>query len=198
MKSLGPLIFFLFILFQVVRAIVAASKKGAEHEEQHDESDEQRRMREIQERIRKKIAERRGGAAPPATLAPGESRPRPTGAAPPPVAGPLDPFGGPAHREGLRRIFQPPEPPPIAPAPADAEILERQEKLAAEMRALETARRTAVRSAAQFATEQSGGGAQMAASAAVRAGWLTDLRDPKTLRRAIVLREILGAPVGLR
>jgi hypothetical protein len=31
-----------------------------------------------------------------------------------------------------------------------------------------------------------------------RAGLLADLRDPTELRRAFVLREVLGPPVGLR
>jgi hypothetical protein len=40
-------------------------------------------------------------------------------------------------------------------------------------------------------------GSEAAAVPAARA-WMADLREPQSARRAIVLREILGTPVGLR
>jgi len=72
MRSLFPLLVVLFVVFRLISAIITASKKGSENEAQVDETEEQKRMREIQERIRKKIAERRGGVVP---LAPRNSQP---------------------------------------------------------------------------------------------------------------------------
>lgn len=205
MKSIFPYLVFIFLLVQFVRAMLAAQKQSAAHEEEHDETDEQRRMREVQERIRRKIAERRGeGHAPaapePAPLATDQPRPRPTVMAPPPVAGgPLETLGG----EILRKVLEQPAartaPPPMAGAHAaeQAAILARQQELAEQMRELEAARQAAQRRAAGLAAEQAAA-AQAAAATKAREGWLGELRDAKNLKRAIVLREVLGTPVGLR
>src|SRR5476651_925479 len=84
------LLIFGFVLFSVVRAVMRAAQLSAEHQAGTNETEEQKRMREIQERIRRKIAERRGGAAP------GTEAPR--APSPPPLlrpasVGPTDPFG---------------------------------------------------------------------------------------------------------
>jgi len=65
------------------------------------------------------------------------------------------------------------------------------------MRALEHTRRSAGRRAAE-AVEGNAAAARVTAAAVHRAGWIADLRDPQGLRRAFVLREVLGPPVGLR
>jgi hypothetical protein len=194
-----PLLVFLFVLFSVIRAIVRAAQLSQAHKSTANETDEQRRVREIQERIRKKIAERRGGTAP---LAPVESAPV-TRDAPtmPPLrpasVPPLEPFGGPSRRlviESLRRAATPREEPP----PIDAATLERQQKLAEEIRALDEARALAERRAAQVVTQRDNAKASSSVATARHADWLGDVRDPQALRRAIVLREVLGAPVALR
>ena len=59
-----PLLAFAFIVFSVVRAIKRAREQSAEHEAGETESDEQRRVREIQQRLRRVAAERRGRVAP--------------------------------------------------------------------------------------------------------------------------------------
>jgi hypothetical protein len=88
-------------------------------------------------------------------------------------------------------------PPPLAPAASSlrSEELERQRVLAEQLAALEAERAAARRRAEEVAAA----GAVRAAGvarAATRLG--DDLRDPGALRRAVLLREVLGTPVGLR
>lgn len=194
-----PQLIFAFVVLQAVRAIFRAAKLSKEQQASENETDEQRRVREIQERIRKKIAERRGGAAPAEPFAPtapeepqGGPLMRPTEPAPP-----VDPFGGPSTRrwvgETMRRAIAP-EPPPLI----DTAALARQEELAEQIRALEEARLVAARRAAQVVAQRDNAAASSSTASASHAGWLGDLHDPQALRRAFVLREVLGAPVALR
>lgn len=188
-----PLLVFAFVLFSVIRAIVRAAQLSA-NQKGASETEEQRRVREIQERIRRKIAERRGSAAPP------EPTPEePAAQAPvlqPSRVPPLEPFGGPSRRmviETMRRMI-----PPEEPAPFDTAVLQRQQKLAEQIRALDEARVATGRRAAQAVAQRENAMASSSAALARHAIWLGDLRDPQTLRRAFVLREVLGAPIGLR
>jgi hypothetical protein len=67
------------------------------------------------------------------------------------------------------------------------------------MRALDEARAAAQRRAAQLAVatkEEAGTGGAVRSLA--RGNLLADLREPESLRRAFVLREVLGPPVALR
>ena len=84
-------------------------------------------------------------------------------------------------------------------AATNAAVLERQQQLADQMRALEAARvleqRRAVQVTAALKTESESERGMLVGS---RGGLLADLRDPSSLRRAFVLREVLGPPVGLR
>lgn len=155
--------------------------------------DQEERARRIREEIQRKIAERRRQGAPP-----------------PPMPAPpkLDPF---------RPVFQEsaaPVPPPLRPAepetmreaaPAaydDSAALERQRRLAEQMQELEERRRAARREATAAARAQQEPALAAAASAAPAAGGMrslgAELRDPRALRRAFVLREVLSAPVALR
>jgi hypothetical protein len=125
-----------------------------------------------------------------------------------PPARPLDPFGGPLKRvlgELERRIEeqQMPKPPPIPTRQmrewSEAARLEREQQEAAELRALEEARDLAVRRAAEHARQlEQAARAESALLAASRARLVQDLRDPQGLRRAFLLREVLGTPVGMR
>jgi len=165
------------------------------------ESEEQvERTRRVQAEIRKKIAERRGGGV--------EQRPSTTirERIPPLVrpaqTPPLDPFGGPMRRiireleeAAEKRLESQPDPEEAARAAA----VERQQRLASEMRVLE-AQRLAEQKRAQGIAAMT----KRTQSDSVRLGSLpaddirSGLRDPRELRRAIVLREILGAPVAFR
>lgn len=202
-ERLGLIIFLVIFLSQIVRGVLRARKAKEEHEAGYDETAEGRRVREIQERIRRQVSERRGQTAaepPPLEREVGE----------PPVARPEttqlpEIFGGPLGRmlEDLQKRAQP-QPDPPAPPPIYAEVsnrgeVERQERLAEELRVLEEQRVFINRRAAHVAAEKT---AETNSSSGVRTAardrMLGDLRDPAALRRAFVLREVLGPPVGLR
>ena len=173
-----PLIFVLLVVVSIVRNVLRLTKKMNENSSaprQPDGSDTAmaERTRRIQDEIRRKIAERRG------TTVVTEAQPVGSHMEPPEIVEEL----------------------PVAPAYASpsAAVLERQQQLADQMRALELARAAEVRRAVtanvalKTASESRGG---MLASA--RVDLLADLREPASLRRAFVLREVLGTPVGLR
>jgi len=167
------------------------------------EADDPFRAEKVREEIRRKIAQRRGGAP----------LPEPVRAEPPmveekkfpmpPLARPLAPtdtFGGP-NRPLVRRTetVRPVEPVPAAVATTIASetyaaSLERQEQLATKMRELAEQRAMVARKAAAVAVTD----AAVAHSALAGNELRHDLRDPRSLRRAMVLREILGVPVALR
>ncbi len=150
--------------------------------------DEAERTRRVQEEVRRKIAERRGRPAEDPSMA--ESRPASVSGGwreivERRIAAPstLDPFGGPG-----RRVVKPsPAPERFPPAdPDDPAVLERQRRLAAMSRAVEP-----VPALPAFGTA-------LDAQPVVISPWLAELREPAGVRRAILLREILGPPVGLR
>lgn len=187
-----PLLAFVFIVFSVMRAIKRAREQSAEHEAGESESDEQRRVREIQQRIRRIAAERRGQAAP----APVESDEPPVIVSPP-LTEPLDPFRR-VLAELERRVQPAPVATPLALEVNAAEVA-RQERLAEEMRVLEEAQALARRRAAQLAAAaQENAASEAGRLTSGRQRLLQDLSDPESLRRAFVLREVLGPPVALR
>lgn len=156
--------------------------------------EQEERARRIREEIQRKIAERRGQAVPPPMPAP----PR------------LDPFRPvfqetPASVPPPLRREAPAVPPPLRVEPVDAyedaEALERQRRMAEQLAQLEEQRREARRAAQRAfdSTEQQAATTQAAKAAGVGARRLSaELRDPRSLRRAFLLREVLDAPVALR
>ena len=162
------------------------------------ESENLERTRRIQEEIRRKIAERRGTAAPPPLPPAHAERPlAPPLVAPRPVAGSM---GG--LRERLEAKLAEMQARETARAAAqarqqhgeaEARLLEA-EKLAAQQRA--TAGLLLARKDAQAAAAVQA--AAVAPGARPSRAWVDELRDPQSVRRAMVLREVLGAPVGLR
>lgn len=198
---------FVFIAISMARAIRKAMQQKETHDATTDETEEQANLRRIREGIRRKIAERRSGGAP------GEVPPVMTETAapvPPPlvrtlVPAPtpqLEPFGGPAKREMAefeRRVQPKVFTPPPAPVVSEAAALARQEELAEQMRMLEESRMLARRRAAEIAAmQQAEKESESGALKTARGALLADLLDPKSVRRAFVLREVLGAPVALR
>jgi predicted nucleic acid-binding Zn ribbon protein len=107
----------------------------------------------------------------------------------------LDPFGGLITRTA-RTVFEKraPEPPPL-PVRASA-ALERQEEIVTQMAALQEKQDAAQATAAARAAEISWTDSTRTASGP--SAWRNDLRSPADLRRAIVLRELLGPPLALR
>lgn len=204
LERLPIVIFVVVFIAQIVRGFLRTKSSQVEPPPRHDEMEQDRRTREIQEDIRRKIAERRAGR-------PVEPTPRELREAQPepPVVARRDPTAIPDVPEPLRRMLeqlekkvQPkPMPAPVAPPPlmerrAEAE---RQERLAEELRALEEARATTARRAANIAAAKAEAArSEGALRSAARGRVLDDLRDPESLRRAFVLREVLGPPVGLR
>lgn len=199
LERLGLVIFLVIFLSQIVRGVLRARKAREDHEAGYDETEEGKRVREIRERIRRQAAERGGQP----TAAPSPEREF----GEPPVARPEttqlpEVFGGPLGKmlEELQKRAQPPppEPPPIYAQVDNSAEIARQEQLAEEIRALEEQRALAQRRAAQIAAAKAATAQAGAASRALRDRTFGDLRDPESLRRAVVLREILGPPVGLR
>jgi len=151
------------------------------------------RTRKIREEIRRKIEERRGQAGAP--TAPDPVRPRlrpeeqsPEATPPPPLVLQLPPV--------VREVLRPApseRAPAAAPAMDEAELY-RQQALAGQLREIVERKIAAERrAAAAVPTDQ-----EAAALAARRGAVLDDLRDADALRRAILLREVLGPPVALR
>ena len=193
-----PLFVIVFIVISIVRAMNQAKEAREKHEKGGAETGEERRLREVQERIRRAIAERRGepveAEAPPLLET---SQPRTSWTQDPQ---PTDPFGGPLRRV-LESLERSPEPPVVAPPVAETRNAElvRQQHLAGQLRALAENRAIDQRRAASRASDlvdsaNSEAGMREAAHTRLQ----EDLTDVASLRRAIVLREILGTPVGLR
>jgi hypothetical protein len=141
------------------------------------------RTRRIREDIQRKIAERQRGRL--------DRQPEPQ---PAPVSYEAPP---PLVREVV--IERAPEPARATAARIDlqrqAEILERQNAIAEQLRELETMKAAAVRRS-EF--ERQIADTQTESKVAARGALLDDLRESTALRRAFVLREVLGPPVALR
>jgi hypothetical protein len=136
-------------------------------------NDDTERTRRIQEEIRKKILERAGGSV--------KSAPTPP-AMPSPALPARETYKEPSREE--------------SEVVADMAMLERQQQLAAKLRELQAQQREHDRPAEVFAEKTAL--AMAASGTAVRGSILADLRNPASIRRAIVLREVLGTPVGMR
>jgi hypothetical protein len=167
----------LFLVAIAVVAILQRLKKAPEGEESRRTApataEEEERTRRIQEEIRRRIMERRGlvPAAPQSGDDGEEARPFPS--APPMI-------------EEIRPVRV--EPPPVVVVdPKIAVELKRQQEMIERVRQLEAATRLR----AAMATVST-----VAAEPVDRS--LPDLQSRGGLRRAILLREILGPPVGLR
>jgi len=169
------------------------------------EADDETRAEQVREEIRRKIAARRAGTALPEPVLterlPAEPVPEPRFELPPvlrprPAVGPTDTFGGPMI-PALRRRDEAPqaEVSPVAVSTETLEAsLERQEQLAIKLQELADQRALAERRAAAVVVTQAAVARHALAGDELR----RDLRDPRSLRRAMILREVLGAPVGLR
>jgi flagellar basal body-associated protein FliL len=157
-------------------------------------ADDELRNEQVRDKVRRMIAERRGEAVPPEW------------SAPPAMPEPEEErsFRSPPIEEPPELALPPPLSPPVWSQKAEAadslakETLEaslvRQEQLAVELQSLNEQRVLAARRAAVVAE----GEAVVARRDLVSNELRHDLRDPRSLRRAMVLREVLGPPVALR
>ena len=172
------------VLFLIVIAVVAmlqklkqAHTRDAAGPASAADQEDAERTRRIQEEIRRRIRERRALA--------------PTG--PPPVSEAEEPVFPPPPPmiEEVRPVVVPP-PLPVEDATATAGIaaeFARQQKLLERLQAFKAAHPASVVAAPQMSWE---------AVTPAAGRFVTDLRNPASLRRAIVLREILSPPLGLR
>jgi hypothetical protein len=204
LEHLGIVVVVVLFLSQIIRGVMQQSRKSPPPDVGRDDGNEERRVREVQEQIRRQIAARRAGQptadTPPSLARTEEPRPVPRAE----TTQMPEPFGGPLGRmlEELQRKAQPqhvPEPPPLVIERRNAAELERQQRLADEMKVLQEAKLIAARRATHLAEDrQALAQSEPALRTGARARLLADLSDAQSLRRAFVLREVLGAPLGLR
>lgn len=148
----------------------------------HDDTQDADRARRIREEIRRKIAERAAGG--PVRI------PEPAPEPPPLFRGDSG-----APRPVARPLASRPEP----AANTDAvEILERQQRLREQMESLERARQMELAAARAAAASMTAPAAGQVTPGPARLRLQDELRQKEGLRRAVLLREILGPPVGLR
>jgi hypothetical protein len=190
------------LIIYIIKAIISAfddsdAKRKVVRRPAVQDPEAAERTRRVQEEIRKKIAARRAGAPGQAPAQPGTT---PASRVPPLVrptsVPPIDTFGGPMR--GVPKVKEPVAARQAVPE-LDAEtaaIIERQRQLAEQMQALEAAKRAQQQRAGEIGAARSV--VPATSGAQVRREVVAELRDPHALRRAIVLREVLGAPVGLR
>ncbi len=178
---------------QLMKAARTGQKGGEEtpappKEYEFDDPELAERTRKIREEIRRKIEQRRGQAYQPQPVPPVVVEPSPEATPPPVMQLPR------VVREVM--IQRVPAPAPVrAETSAQAEEMERQNALAERLREAEIMREGAAKRAAfEAATADK----EPALLAATRTTVLEDLREPAALRRAFILREVLGPPVALR
>jgi len=154
------------------------------------EADAQSRTRRVQEEVRRKIAERQAGRRP-AAIPPASY----TGPVASPVVAPRPVADRPSWMDRGRDSapIQIEEPPTEVSAEETAALV-RQQKLADQLNALNEADRAA--QARQSAAITAG--VTPAPVNTPAEGWLAELREPPGVRRAILVREILGPPVCFR
>jgi hypothetical protein len=145
-------------------------------------NEEAERVRRIQEEIRRKILQRTSGGAAPA-------RPQP----PPELPEPVMAKPRAQEREDAYSLSRDDS---TELASREKALLEQQQDPLARMRDLEANRRqSSSRKAEAFAEKTT---AALGSAAAEKGSLLADLRNTSSVRRAVILREILGTPVGLR
>lgn len=170
------------VLAQMMKALFGKKGDDAEAPPQEEFEDPElaERTRQIREEIQRKIEQRAKGYP---TEPPRAPRPEPEPAAPPIIR---EVVGGPPSAAKPATRFE---------AQRQAEILEEQAALMERLRQAELMKAAAQkRTEFEIATEDH----TAAKRAATRSSVVDDLRSPETLRRAFILREVLGPPVALR
>lgn len=207
LEHLGIVVVVVLFIVQMVRGVLEQAKNRQPPPMRRDASDEERRTREVQEQIRRQIAARRAAQsqpeAPPVLQreqeAPPVARPETTQMPAPFGEGPLGRMLEELQRKAQQHLPTPPSPPPIVVEKRNMAELERQQRLADELKALEEARHVAQRRAAHVAADRLAViESEPALRSVARQQVIADLSDAQSLRRAFVLKEVLGTPVGLR
>lgn len=195
LENLFAVVIVASVIAQIVKAVRGQKEPGEDAspsapeagESQFGDPEEDERTRRIREDIRRRIAERQGGPTPPLAESGAEFEAEPPVFEPEPPVVPRSIISerAPEAAAALSRIE----------AQRRAEILEQQTALAERMRELEGMKAAAQRRAAFEALSVSPAEEQRKKT---RGAVVDDLRSPEALRRAFVLREVLGPPVALR
>jgi hypothetical protein len=159
------------------------------------DADEADRTKRVMEELRRKREQRSGAGAAPAKPVPSTAPAQPARSfdAPPPVF--EDPMA--QMMKQLAKRFAPE--PESRPEEDDSAVLERQRKLEAKIAALEEQKKATLRKAASISAQTQAETQTMGERAIPQLpDLLASLSDPLAIRRAIVLNEVLGKPVGLR
>jgi hypothetical protein len=214
-EALLPILFF---VIYAISQVVGGKKKGDEEtlDPEEEETDAMERARQIREEIRRKIAERQGGGSERSTGT-AQAAPAPRSSYDPTVPEPLQRNQPAPVREPVPppRAAPVPQPATVEPAAASSDdggilkrLHEQRRRLAEARREQEKARQSARamenRAFAKTSAQQRKKSMLVEAPAVqsratgVRSALLADLTDPVSIRKAIVLREVLDKPVGLR
>jgi hypothetical protein len=208
LEHLGIVVVVVLFIVQMIRGVLEQAKNRQPRPMQRDAGDEERRTREVQEQIRRQIAARRAAQnqpeAPPVLQreqeTPPTARPETTQMPAPFGEGPLGRMLEELQRKAQQHLPTPPPPaPPVVQERRHLAEIERQQRLADELKALEEARHVAQRRAAHVAADRLAViESEPAMRSVARKRLLDDLDGAESLRRAFVLKEVLGTPVGLR
>ncbi len=162
------------------------------------EAEEAERTRRLMEELRRKRAERSGEPLAPLASEPARLPKPPIVVAParrfenpPPVF--QDPLAD-MMKDIARRYSQQPEP---APTGIDQEMLARQRELEEKVRQLDAQKGAALKRASEI-RKTAALRAEYVPHSDLTGGLVGSLRDPASLRKAILLSEILGKPLALR
>ncbi len=154
-----------------------AAKPAPSKESRQDDPDFAERTRRIREEIQRKIEERTRGESSSTSTRQKQSRPSPTVVAP---------------------QWSEAEPPPLARIGMTPDEAERSTEMLAKQAALAEQLRQAVEIKTAALRGLQNGNEISSASHLVRTAVIDDLKDVAALRRAFILREIIGPPVALR
>lgn len=184
------------IIIALLYFIGASKAKGKGEEQEGPSPDASERARKIQEEIRRKILERQGkGGTPSPPQPPPEPEPVFQPAfEPDPSPVPLRPFQEPVYEEKAEAFL---EPEPFvfdAPDPYEEERRKIEEKL---KQARELAKKAEI-AGKKVALNDRSKNLESRLLSNSRNPILDGLDDTRSIRRAIVLKEILDTPVGLR
>ena len=202
-ETLLPVVF--FVLYGIAQLLGSKKKKPGQEEETIEDVDMEERARQIREEIRRKIEERkraREGHGP---------------AAPQPVPQQRRVRYDPNLPETQQRRFPEPEPPrpamqpePVArhqPEPMAPRQSSIEQRLQEQRVILEKARKEQREAKAKARQMMAAAGArrekgsyriEKISSSKLREQLIADLRNPLSTRKAILLREVLGTPMGLK
>lgn len=197
-EALIPILFFL--LYGLAQFF--GSKKDAaapEEEAVPEEVDPLERARQIREEIKRKMEERRKGSREEGTVST-QSRERPVGPSPvpsghareslpSPAPRPVPSHASPAHETGIEERLR----------HQQARLEEsRKRQVEARKKAREMEKKAGVPSHRSKAAKPLDAYRLVAPPSVLRRELITGLRDPNSLRKAVLYREILDSPVGLR